>query len=172
MIINRHIVLGLIVLTFFLGMIFVQESFGFMNEPTGYLDNKWGTPIDKIDCELEEVVAIEKIKFKAYTPDIELQTLDIMFLFLDDKFIAYSVRVKDPKTIKLFAMLCYKAHGQPTKVMGDFAMWESEDTIIELDLVYGIATIGSATGTRSLEALFEWYESQGGNIKPEKKVGI
>lgn len=170
MIINRKMVLGLIVLMCFLGLVFVQESFGFVNEPAGYKDNKWGTPIDQIDCGLKEVVAIEKIKFKAFTPDIKLQTLDILFLFLDDKFIAYSVRVKDPRNAKLFAAICYRTHGQPTKVIGEFVIWESEDTIIELDSVYGIATVGSATGTRSLKALFKWYESQGGNIKPEKKV--
>ena len=172
MIINRNIVLGLIVLVGFLGLIFVQESFGFMNEPTGYKGNKWGTPIDQIDCGLKEVVAIEKIKFKAFTPDIKLQTMDIMFLFLGNKFAAYSLKVKDPRTTKLFTMLCYKAHGQPSRVIGGTAIWESEATIIELDVVHGIATVGSATGTRSLEALFEWYESQGGDIKPEKKVGI
>lgn len=176
MIINRNMVLGLIVLMSFLGLIFSQEAFGFMNEPTGYRDNKWGTPIDQISYDMKELVSIEKIKFKAFTPDIELKTMDILFLFLDDKFVAYSVRIKDPDNIATFAMICRKIHGPPTKTLGRLVMWESKAAIVELDVARGLLVAGSAVGTRSLEALFEWYKSQGekigGSGADESRTGV
>lgn len=172
MIINKYIVIALMILMFLLGLIFIQESFAFPNEPTGFKDNKWGTPIEEINCGLELISSIDKIKFEAYEPDIKLKAFDIMLLFLDNKLAGYSMRLKDPTTVDVFLMLCSKLYGSPTSTSNEFVIWESKNTVIELDLVYGIITIGSMSAIISLEALFEWHESQGGKISLKSKRGI
>jgi hypothetical protein len=155
-----------------LGLIFTQESFGFLNEPTGLGGNKWGTPVGEMNCGLKLITSIDKIKFEAYEPDIKLKLFDAMVLFLDGKLTGYSMRLKDPSMVGMFLIVCYKAHGDPTSESNKFVTWESKNTTVELDLVYGIITVGPMSGILSLEALFDWYESQGGKISPESKPHI
>lgn len=169
---NRRIALALMILMFLSGFIFIQKSFAFPNEPTGFKDNKWGTPIGEINCGLKLIASIDKIKFKAYEPDMKLKVFDCILLFLDGKLAGYSMRLKDPRTVNVFLGLCSKLYGKPTSTFGEFVVWESKSTTIELDLSYGVIVIGSMSGIRSLEALFEWYESQGGKIGPKSKRGV
>ena len=172
MAINKRIVIASMILMAFLGLVFTQQAFGFPNEPTGFRDNKWGTPVGEINCGLKLIMSIDKIKFKAYVPDTKLKLFDAMLLFLDGKLTGYSMRLKDPSTVDVFLMLCCKAHGKPTFTSDEFVSWESKNTTVELDLVCGIITVGSTSGIRSLEALFEWYESQRGKIGAESKEGV
>lgn len=169
---NRRIVIVLMILMCSLGFIFIQESFGFSNEPTGFRDNDWGTPVGEIDCRLELISSIDKLNFEAYTPDIEFKVFDVVLLFLDGKLVGYSMYLKDPSASGIFLLLCYKTFGKPTSTYDESAVWESEDTVVELDLSYGIIVIGSRLGIQSLDALFEWYESQGGKISPKSKPSI
>lgn len=169
---NKWIVIVLMILMCLLGLVFIQESFGFPNEPTGFRGNDWGTPVGEIDCGLKLATSIDKLKFEAYTPDIEFKVFDVMLLFLDGKLAGYSMCLKDLSTVDMFLVLCCETFGEPTSESYEFAAWESEDTIVELDLYYGIIVMGSMLDIRSLEALFEWYESQGGRISPESKPNI
>ena len=169
---NRHIVVASMILMFLLGLVFIQESFAFPNEPTGYNGNKWGTSIGEINCELKLVSSIDKIKFEIYEPGIKSEALDSSLMFLDGKLAGHSIRFKDPRIANVVLMVYSKLYGKPASVSDEFVIWASKNTVIELDLAYGIIIIGSMSGIRSIEALLEWYESQGGKIIPERKQDI
>ena len=172
MIKEKKILLGTMILAILLIFTFTQAAFGFPNEPTGFHGNKWGTPIEDMNCGLEKILSIEKIKIDIYSPEIELKTCQAMVIFLDDKFAVATIKINSLKFLNAFLKLHIHTYGKPTEISLPFMTWIGQIAIIEIDAEHGIAVMGSPAGVRSVESLFDWYESKGGKVGVEDKKDI
>lgn len=168
---ERKIIVGLIFLMFLLGLVFIQKSFGFPNEPTGYFNYKWGTPVKKFDCVLVKVLSIEEVNIDLYAPE-QQEGVATTLVFLDGKLAALVFRLLGDVDIKEFANSLFMAFGKPTEVSTTSIMWKSETAVATLNVATNTVIAGSTTGLDSMEALLRWYTSKGREIDPEGMLGL
>ena len=172
MIKEKKILLGTMILAILLTFTFTQAAFAFPNEPTGFHGNKWGTPIENMNCGLEKIVSIKEIKIAVYSPEIEMKTFQAMVIFLDGKFAAVTTKLTDLRFLDVFLGLYIHAYGEPTEMEGNCVKWVGQTAIIEFDVELGIVVMGSPAGLTSVGALFGWYKSRGGKMGGGDKEGI
>lgn len=160
---ERKVVLGLIVLMLALGVVWVRTSFAFPNEPTGFNNNKWGTPIEAMNLEVNLYKKLPNTKVAFYEPAVENEVFVIRLIALDGKLVGANLTSKDRSKAALreMAYTIVELYGDPMYVYEEFGAlaWVGEVSVVQLYVNDGTVLYGDPAGMNSVENVLEWLMS-------------
>ena len=158
---ERKVVLGLIVLVFILGIVWIKGAFAFPHEPTGFRKCPWGTPVEELTFKIKKFKSMPEIKVDLYKVIEGTPTgIQEMIIVLDGKLAGMSAKMSDEKTIRLMLEAMVSMFGPPTHKTEMSIGWMGETAVVEFLPYEGAFIIGSKSGMNSVEALLEWYNAR------------